>query len=282
MDVTFRLLLAASLGGAALCQTQVDLRRQSKNVDFSSAASTKPLKSGTALPSTCGVGEMFFLTNGPAGSNLYGCTSTNAWSLEAGGGSGSGASMAAQLGDFQVTRSNSTTLVAGTNCSSATPCNARFGNLVYSIVSPATVTITAGTGTVFFYLNSSGTVIAGHNLTASCASGCTAQTGVTAYPLDTIPLYSWTAASGVWNPGGGTDARAFISTQLLQPGSGVLLTKTASQTTIAADSAVVGLRVSVPGTSSTACAAGAWAADGSFYYSCISTNSWRRVALTTF
>lgn len=63
-----------------VAQTTVDLRTQAKNVDFTQAATTKPNKSGTALPATCGVGETFFLTNAPAGQNLYGCTTANTWS----------------------------------------------------------------------------------------------------------------------------------------------------------------------------------------------------------
>jgi len=61
-------------------QTTLDLRTQTKNVDFTQAVTTKPNKSGTALPATCSVGETFFLTGAPAGQNLYGCTGANAWS----------------------------------------------------------------------------------------------------------------------------------------------------------------------------------------------------------
>ena len=71
-------------------QTQVDLRTQSKSVDFAGAASTRPFKTGPSLPPTCEVGELFFRTGVAAGSNLYGCTSANQWSLEASGGGGGG------------------------------------------------------------------------------------------------------------------------------------------------------------------------------------------------
>lgn len=67
-------------------QTQVDLKTQSKNVDFSNAVSTKPAKAGTVLPAVCASGEVFFLSNAPAGQNLYGCTSTNTWTQQSGGG----------------------------------------------------------------------------------------------------------------------------------------------------------------------------------------------------
>src|SRR5882762_6295716 len=77
--------------GSAYAQTKIDLRTQSKTVDFSSAPSTKTSRTGTTLPATCGVGESFFKTNAPAGQNLYGCTSTNAWSVLAGSSSSANA-----------------------------------------------------------------------------------------------------------------------------------------------------------------------------------------------
>ena len=69
--------------GSALCaQTKVDLHTQTKNVDFSNAASTKPATVGASLPAACGQGQFFFLSTGPAGQNLYGCSAANVWSLE--------------------------------------------------------------------------------------------------------------------------------------------------------------------------------------------------------
>jgi Collagen triple helix repeat (20 copies) len=71
-------------------QTLVDLRTQSKSVDFTAASTTKPMKTGTALPAACGVGEAFFQTNAPAGLNFYLCTSQNSWTLESGAGGTAG------------------------------------------------------------------------------------------------------------------------------------------------------------------------------------------------
>ena len=56
-------------------QTQIDLSTQVKNV---------PLKAGASLPSTCAVGQLFFLTSVPTGANLYGCTGVNTWSAQGG------------------------------------------------------------------------------------------------------------------------------------------------------------------------------------------------------
>lgn len=65
-------------------QTAVDLRSQSKAVDFSNATATAPFKTGTSLPAACRTGEAFFLTTAPAGSNWYGCVATNTWALQGG------------------------------------------------------------------------------------------------------------------------------------------------------------------------------------------------------
>src|SRR5580658_5967820 len=75
------ILIAIGLFGRANGQTQVDLRTQSKSVNFSAANSTQPFQSGTVLPATCLVDQAFFQTNAPAGLNLYGCTAINSWTL---------------------------------------------------------------------------------------------------------------------------------------------------------------------------------------------------------
>jgi hypothetical protein len=47
--------------------TAVDLRTQTKDVDFSAALSTKPVQTGSVLPATCSMGAMFYLTVAAAG-----------------------------------------------------------------------------------------------------------------------------------------------------------------------------------------------------------------------
>jgi hypothetical protein len=57
----------------------------------SGAASTTPNKVGTARPGSCTTGQTFFDSDETAGQNVYGCTSTDTWTLQgdgAGGGSG--------------------------------------------------------------------------------------------------------------------------------------------------------------------------------------------------
>lgn len=43
---------------------------------------------GNTLPATCQVGQLFFKSNAAAGSNVYGCTTQNNWTVEGSGGSG--------------------------------------------------------------------------------------------------------------------------------------------------------------------------------------------------
>jgi hypothetical protein len=260
-----------------LAQTALDLRTQSKNVDFSNAVGTKPFQTGVAMPSLCEVGQMFFLTTAASGSNLYGCTAANVWVLQSGGGAG----FASQLGDFRVIPSSATVLTIGPDCSTSTPCNIRYGAQVFSFVTGATVTLSAGTGSALVYISSAGVLTVGHGLTVSC-SGCTAQSGVTTFPADCIPLFIWTATSGTWNSSGGTDLRAFLSSELVAAGVGIQVIQTSGQNIVTADTTVVGLRVSVPPSSSSACVAGSWAASSSFYYICASTNTWVRTALSSF
>jgi len=69
----------------SLSQTKVDLRTQGKSIDFSGASSTKPMRTGSALPAVCAVGELFFQTSASPGNNIYVCTATNTWTGVAGG-----------------------------------------------------------------------------------------------------------------------------------------------------------------------------------------------------
>jgi len=76
------LFLCAVFLAVGECQTSVDLRTQSKSVDFSAASSTKPMQAGSSLPATCALGQFFFLTTAAAGSNVYACNPANTWVAE--------------------------------------------------------------------------------------------------------------------------------------------------------------------------------------------------------
>lgn len=83
---------------AAYGQTKVDLREQARNVDFSAATLTRPVKTGTALPAACGVGELYFLTTAASGQNLFGCSATNTWVQMSGAGGGGVPDLTGQSG----------------------------------------------------------------------------------------------------------------------------------------------------------------------------------------
>jgi hypothetical protein len=319
----FKLSTAWALAAIAVCQaqTRIDLRTQSKSVDFSAASSTKPSQTGTSLPGTCTVGQTFLKTSAQPGQNWYVCTAANVWTVQAGigtgtysttfasvtsvtvpgtthqlgtaklivevydngnpallvepdsvlinpttydvlvkfatpqsgtlvisaagggstgGGTGEGdaAGMAAQLGDFLVTRASATTLALGANCSTSTPCNARLGGVVYSITQGATVTLSGGTGTAYFYVDAAGNLTVGHNLVLTCSSGCTASPGITTFPANSIPLFTWAATGGSWSSAG-VDWRAFLSAKTVAAGIGIITLEAGPQTQVAVDSAAV-------------------------------------------
>jgi len=75
-------------------------------------------KVGATLPATCTAGDLFFKTDAQPGWNLYGCSSANTWSLEAGGvGSvfGRTGAVTAQAGDYSFAQ------IAGTATASQLP-----------------------------------------------------------------------------------------------------------------------------------------------------------------
>ncbi len=90
-------------------QNLVDIRTQTKNVDFSGATSTIPAKSGILLPATCNPGEMFFKTNNSPGQNLYGCEPANTWSQLA--GSTNGTVSTASSGQFGFYAGSGNTII---------------------------------------------------------------------------------------------------------------------------------------------------------------------------
>ena len=155
------------------------------------------------------------------------------------GGAGGGASMASQLGDFGVTWTSNSALTIGPNCSASTPCNVRVGNSVYRYVSGTTITVTAGTGTAYVYVDANGVLTVGHKLTLSCASPCAAVSNISTFPVNSIPLYTWTATGGAWDVTGGVDQRAVLSGKVLTAGAGIVTLDTGSSTNISVDTAVV-------------------------------------------
>lgn len=100
-----RYLIALILGLSVHGQVSVSNTSSTGVVDDSGATHTLPIKKGlfSAIPPTCTVGEQYFATNVTAGQNLYGCTATNTWTLEAGGGSATVDATAIKNGNYFVT-----------------------------------------------------------------------------------------------------------------------------------------------------------------------------------
>jgi hypothetical protein len=152
---------------------------------------------------------------------------------------GGGAVMAAQLGDFAVVLSSPTTLSIGGNCSASTPCNVRFGTQVYRITAAAAVAVSSGSGTAYIYVDPAGNLTAGSTMTITCGGSCVAAPGVTGFPINSMPLYTWTAANAVWDVNGGVDLRGWLSSNAILGGAGIATVAAAGQTTVSVDSAVV-------------------------------------------
>jgi hypothetical protein len=71
--------IAIALASYGQTTTQINLATQGKNIDFTAAPFTRPVKTGTGLPATCSTGDLFFKVDAPAGQNLYACTAVNTW-----------------------------------------------------------------------------------------------------------------------------------------------------------------------------------------------------------
>jgi hypothetical protein len=267
----------------ACAQNQVDLAHQSRNVDFSGAPSTKPVKTGTATPASCSVGEVFFRTSAAPGQNLYGCTATNTWSPLG----TSGAAMGSELGDFAYTKTSASVVTVGANCSAVTPCVYRFGEIATPVTSSATATIggTPSNDTAYFYLSATNTppLTVGYSggETIAC-SGCLAAPGITGFPLDgsAIPLYSVAISGNVW-ASTEVSARGIYNKEFIQPQQGIVVSPdpVSGAVNVQIDSTVVPRYFTGAGAPSITCTAGR-----DFYtdttnlnlHFCDNTNTWKQ------
>jgi hypothetical protein len=181
---------------------------------------------------------------------------------------------------FAIDRTSASVLTIGTGCTRDTPCNVRIGSVVQTILSSATVTLTAGTGTAYVYISPNGQLTVGHDLQIKC-DGCAAAPGVKSFPSDSIPLWMWPASNGKWDSKG-TDMRAGLSTSHLTADNGIVLTRKPGETRIGLSPALLTRRADVPKTASSPCTDGDWAVDTQYVYFCIAPNQWRRAALAAW
>jgi hypothetical protein len=277
-------LIAGQAFGQTSTGTTVDLQVQGRNPDFSNFSFTRPVAVGAALPASCQLGQFYFNSAAQPGANLYACTAPNVWTLEGAPGStsGSAGTMAAQLGDFAAVLAGGT-LTVGAGCSPSNPCNVRLGSTVYSFKNSATVTPSGTTsGLVILYIDGSGNLTAGSTVALTC-SRCTYASGLRSFPSNSIPLFSWMLTSGAFDAAGGTDFRALLSAKNLLSGTGMLISETPGTSTISVDPSIVSTQVlTPPATSNAACTTGQFSTDSNYYYVCIASNTWKRVALSSF
>jgi hypothetical protein len=174
------------------------------------------------------------------GQSLVWSSSAGAWQPSTVSGSSGGVTMAYQLGDLDAARTSSTALSIGAGCTPTSPCNVRFGYQVYSITNSATASLSGNaTGAAYVYVNNSGTLMVGHNLTVTCSAGCTQQAGIASFPPNVLPIYTWTATNGTWDSTGGHDQRAFLNAKTLAGGQGIVVTEAPGQSTLAVDNGVI-------------------------------------------
>ena len=293
---TICLLFLPAAIGTAQTGTKLDLSNQAKNVDFSKASATRPVQTGNGSPvQNCLPGAAFFQLDAVPGQNLWVCTaSPNSWTqltTSGSGGSGGGGGITTTtsgLTDLSVARTSPTVLTVAGTCSVATPCRVRSGVGTNSIKAPAFLTMPANpiaSGVVTIFVNANGALSA--YSTVSPATPAVTGSGIsviTSPPLsDRVPLAIWTANNGTWDTGGGTDLRAFIGNAAFSAGPGIVIGESPSgRVTVSADTTSIGVRVAVPTAASSSCTQGNYAFDGSFLYHCIATDTWRRVAISSW
>lgn len=131
-----------------------------------------------------------------------------------------------------VTRTDSTHLAIGANCTAAAPCNFSTGTTNrQDVATIGTVTISANTGTMFIYFDSARNINAiSTAITATCGAGCTVQSNG-ALPNGAIVLYSWHATSGTWDATGTDQRGTYVSA--LTCAAYATCTSSATGTTIA-------------------------------------------------
>jgi hypothetical protein len=177
----------------------------------------------------------------PAGQNVYVCTSANVWSLQGGG----------TAPNVLAVSTSGSTLNIGTNCTAASPCNVRVGATIYAFMNGMTATLSSGSGAAYVYVSSSGLLTVGQNMTVSCAGGCAAQSGISAFPPDSYPIAVWTASNGIWSQSG-VDTRALLGRDLVDAGAGLTAALSGGSTTLSAPSQEGGFAAAFRGTDVTA------------------------------
>jgi len=195
------------IGGTLANQTDLAAALTAKlNASSFTQAAAAALWTGSG----CGTGTNALLVNGNCGAS--------------GGGS---AVMASQLLDFAVTVTSIAVETMCASCSSTTPGILYVGVVPFIATVPVTVGIsgTVTSGTVYWYLSSLQVLTAGHNSAATLtgSAGIAVATGVTGFPVDSVPLWVSTFAANNWDSTneGTMDKRPFLGRTVIAVGPGM-------------------------------------------------------------
>ena len=203
-------------------QTKVDLSAQSRQVNFGGATFTIPARTGSGLPATCGVGELYFRTDATAGSNLYGCTAANTWTPQGGGAAGQ--ISASQITDLSLVRSSPTTLTVGGACNPSALCSVELSDILYLYADSKVVSSPSGSGNVWVGVDVDGTRTAWHNLSSLTCAGWRCVSGASGFPSDVVRLGTCSVTSSIFDLTGCADLRAVYGRDAFKAGAGLTRT----------------------------------------------------------
>lgn len=233
-------------------------------------------KIGTTAPATCTLGQVFFDSDATAGENWYGCTATDTWTQLGGTGGGSGASSVSELTDCTATRTSTTNLSVGA-------CTVTVGLKRFTVAADTTCALTATVADTAYAYLLDGTFIIGFSDAGSsiACSGWTSDTGISAFPADSVPLFTFSAITtpGEWDTSGGTDYRSIAGGDRIHCGTGLTCTDSGvtGKTEVAINSSATsqfatGTTASLPAS----CTVGQYyfATDENQVWGCVETNTW--------
>lgn len=185
---------------------------------------------GPGCATATDVGKRFYnMTAGATNSTQYNCSNTaaNTYAWELVGGGGSGASSVSQLTDFLAVRTTTALITIGAG-------NAQVGTPVTAF-SSATASLggVSSTGTAYGYVSSAGVLTVGHNTAATITCViCTTATGITTFPDGSIPLFTATFTSNVWDVSGINNLRAAFSSRPIVGTGSVSVSETGGVVTV--------------------------------------------------
>jgi hypothetical protein len=215
------LLMVAAIRVPGWAQTSnatlINLQTQGRNVDFSSFSFTRPVATGTALPATCQVGQIFFNSAASAGSNLYACTASNTWTQQ---GASSGTVSSVGWGTLPNWLSGT---VANGNTAPSLTLSAASGQTAHQVLGTGAgssfvpISLTAADLPSSITSNTTGTA-ANVSGTVGLANGGTGQTTASAAfnalsPLTTLGdmLYGATSGAGSRLSGNTSATKKFLT-----------------------------------------------------------------------